>query len=293
MKCSTLVMNWKKKQITKMKTEEDAVKTSKEKEVQKETIVVIDQVDEEAKIKEQKEKEQQKDGALNAMKTEFVNREKGETEKIVEGYIKQHIANDVPEEEQEDPEIEVPVENKEDDEEDLTLGPTSSQTKIVEAFFTKFLINSEGSSSNDYLDITWLLMAIPTKIFNNIENVKMFHFIVMQDAIVAYDNVEQVTSFDFYDRKNKKRVGDVKELVMNQFKNLLIIEQNLMALSGSLDKNEKFIDDYNELVKQWTQERNEIANRTIEGEVNELEKNNGVANDGKKRGGKGKKKRAD
>ena len=66
-----------------------------------------------------------------------------------------------------------------------------------------------------------------------------------------------------------------------------------MALSGSLDKNEKFIDDYNELVKQWTQERNEIANRTIEGEVNELEKNNGVANDGKKRGGKGKKKRAD
>ena len=57
-------------------------------------------------------------------------------------------------------------------------------------------------------------MAVPTKIFNNIENVKMFKFIVMQDAIVAYDNVEQVTSFDFYDKRNKTRVADVKELVL-------------------------------------------------------------------------------
>jgi len=99
-------------------------------------------------------------------------------------------------------------------EEDLSLGPSADSESIVTDFFTKFVVNSEGSSASDNVDIVLLMKAIPTKIhINNINDVRKFNFLVLEDAIIAYENKEDVTSFEFYDKKNKKRVSDVKDTV--------------------------------------------------------------------------------
>mmetsp|Transcript_34574 Transcript_34574/g.42581 ORF Transcript_34574/g.42581 Transcript_34574/m.42581 type:complete len:98 (-) Transcript_34574:285-578(-) len=94
------------------------------------------------------------------------------------------------------------------------LTPDEQNEQIVEDFFNKFLINSEGSAACDNVDITWLLQAVPNKVLIfNIDQIRKFNFLILQNAIIALENAETVTSFEFYDKKNKNRVNDVKTIV--------------------------------------------------------------------------------
>jgi len=62
---------------------------------------------------------------------------------------------------------------------------------MVESFYNKFLINSEGSAASDNVDITWLLQAVPTKVLPlNIDQIRKFNFLTLQDAIIARENAE-------------------------------------------------------------------------------------------------------
>ena len=54
--------------------------------------------------------------------------------------------------------------------------------------------------------------------------IQKFRFLILQDAIDASNNSDRVTSFEFYDRKNKIRVNNVKALVQGQMLNLEKIE---------------------------------------------------------------------
>ena len=45
--------------------------------------------------------------------------------------------------------------------------------------------------------------------------------------MVAYENALMVTSFDYYDRKNKKRVALVKEIITNGKENVTKIHENV------------------------------------------------------------------
>ena len=93
----------------------------------------------------------------------------------------------------------------------------------------------------------------------NIDQVKKFNFLTLQNAIIAYENADMVTSFDFYDKKNSTRVNNVKNLVLNQMKNLKKIEGNLQDVKDKLQKNEKFLKEYEEMQEQWAEDKKNIA----------------------------------
>ena len=79
-----------------------------------------------------------------------------------------------------------------------------------------FTISSDGSAFQDNIDITLLLKAIPNNIIKTqISEVKKFNFQIMQDAIIAFKNQERMQSFEFYDKKNKTRVLNVRNLIVN------------------------------------------------------------------------------
>jgi len=68
-----------------------------------------------------------------------------------------------------------------------------------------------------------------------------------------------VTSFDFYDKKNSKRVNSVKDILLNQMNHLVTIADNLLDVKEKLQKNEKFLIEYAEMQKQWAEEKRKIA----------------------------------
>ena len=87
------------------------------------------------------------------------------------------------------------------------LEPAKNEVELVESFFNKFLINSDGSTATDNVNIVFLLRAVPKKVTTtNVHQIDLFRMLDLQNAMVAYENAEMVTSFGFYDRKNKKRV---------------------------------------------------------------------------------------
>lgn len=69
---------------------------------------------------------------------------------------------------------------------------------------------------------------MPTRVLKlNISQVRKFNFLTLQNAIIAFENADVVKSFDFYDKKNGKRVNKVKDIVVNQMKDLKKIERGL------------------------------------------------------------------
>ena len=110
------------------------------------------------------------------------------------------------------------------------------------------------------MDITWLLQAVPTRVLElNINQVKKFNFLTLQNAIIAYENADMVTSFDFYDKKNSMRVNSVKNIVLDQMIHLTTIKENLIDVKDKLQKNETFLIEYEEMQKQWAEEKRKIA----------------------------------
>jgi hypothetical protein len=48
----------------------------------------------------------------------------------------------------------------------------------------------------------------------NIDKVKLFWFSRLQEAIIAYQNEDQVIAFGFFDNKNADRTSQISELIM-------------------------------------------------------------------------------
>lgn len=115
----------------------------------------------------------------------------------------------------------------------------------MESFFDKFLISSEGSAINDNVNIVWLLKAVPSKVrLTNLDQIRKFNFLTLQSAKIAMETAEQVTSFEFYDKKNNNRVTLVKNLVNQQMSTLVGIEKQLATVKDKLQKNDKFLNEY-------------------------------------------------
>ena len=73
----------------------------------------------------------------------------------------EHNDHDDEEKEQNENQDKEPVEEEQDD-----FIPEPGAEKIVKEFFDKFLINAEGSATNDNVDVVLLMRAMPTKVLN-------------------------------------------------------------------------------------------------------------------------------
>jgi len=73
-----------------------------------------------------------------------------------------------------------------------------------------------------------------------------------------------VTSFEYYDKKNKTRVTTVKNIVLNQMSNLLKIEGNLTDVKEKLQKNEQLLKEYEEMQEDWAIEKQKLVEREVQ-----------------------------
>ena len=282
-KASTLTDLWRKTQSARRKAEDDENrKDTLKKEDKKE-----ESTEEERKKKEelQKRKDEMGKSKGGQIKKSFINREGGQTERIVGVFVDQVVevganGGDEAAEGEEDVKEEKPDEG----EDDLSYAPTPEQARIVASFFDCFKQSTEGSSSSDSVNLVLLMRAVPTKVHQqNVAEKRKFKFIVLEDAVIAYANKEDVTSFDYYDKKNKKRVSDVKALVAQQTANLETIEQNLSTVDGKLESAEQVLVAYQAVAEQWADEKKEAAKGRIGAEVEDQRRAGASEKDASKR----------
>jgi hypothetical protein len=68
------------------------------------------------------------------------------------------------------------------------------------------VISDHHSSSQDYVNLALLLKALPNPVvMYNVEQNELFNFKVFQDALIAFQNIDIVKAFEYYDLKNKER----------------------------------------------------------------------------------------
>ena len=135
---------------------------------------------------------------------------------------------------------------------------------------------------------------MPNKVISlTLSQIQKFRFLILQDAIDAHKNSDRVTSFEFYDRKNKTRVNTVKGQVQAQMANLMKIESNLQVVKNELNSKEELMNEYEALSRQWNEEKLRNANSMIDDEIKEqLEANKDQAMESKAaKGAKSKKKK--
>jgi hypothetical protein len=110
----------------------------------------------------------------------------------------------------------------------------------VDAFLTKFTIVSE-SSLNEHLDIMLMLKALPNRVsLLSLEQIEMFNFRVFQESLIAFQNVDLVNAFEYFDEKNRERVQNVKEKLVSQKNNLSDVKDILELVKIKIERNEDY-----------------------------------------------------
>jgi hypothetical protein len=111
--------------------------------------------------------------------------------------------------------------------------------RLVDHFLTRFTIVSE-SSLNEHIDIMLMLKALPNKITPlSLEEIEMFNFRIFQESLIAFQNVDLVNAFEYFDEKNRERTQNVKEKLMNQRNNLNDVKDILELVKIKIERNEE------------------------------------------------------
>ncbi|CDW75745.1 UNKNOWN [Stylonychia lemnae] len=103
---------------------------------------------------------------------------------------------------------------------EFEIDPSPQELKCINQFFNNFVIVSESSLS-EHIDIVMFLRALPDRInAENIHKVKLFNFKIFQESLIAFQNLDLVNPFEYFDEKNRERVQQVKERLSEQRNNL-------------------------------------------------------------------------
>jgi len=112
--------------------------------------------------------------------------------------------------------------------------------RLVDSFLTKFTIVSE-SSINEHMDIMLMLKALPNRITKiTIEQIEMFNFRVFQESLIAFQNVDLVNAFEYFDEKNRERIQNLKEKLSSQKNNLNDVKDILELVKIKIERNEDY-----------------------------------------------------
>lgn len=77
---------------------------------------------------------------------------------------------------------------------------------IAENFLAKFIIMPENGQRG-MVDIRLMIKALPNKIMGySVDNIDIFNFRIFQESLHAFQNLEIVKAFEYFDEKNKIRV---------------------------------------------------------------------------------------
>ena len=106
--------------------------------------------------------------------------------------------------------------------------------------------------------------------------------------MIAFSNEDMVTAFDFFDGKNQKRTSDVRELIMDQKKNLDNVDKIMRNVKTQVSNNYEKMEDLLRMHGEYKKKLEEC-----EGKIKKNADNSASDNEGgrKKASKKGKKKR--
>ncbi len=86
-----------------------------------------------------------------------------------------------------------------------------------------------------------MLKALPNKIMpKSLEQTEMFNFRIFQESLIAYQNLDIVNAFEYFDDKNRERVQNVKDKLMNQRNNLNDVKDILELVKIKIERNEEY-----------------------------------------------------
>ena len=85
----------------------------------------------------------------------------------------------------------------------------------------------------------------------------------LQNAFIALKNAETVTSFEYYDRKNKLRVAEVKQIVTSAENKIKAVKEQLRVLKEKFGRNGSLLDECNDMVKYYAAERERVKQEQI------------------------------
>lgn len=68
----------------------------------------------------------------------------------------------------------------------------------------------------------------------------MFNFRVFQESLIAFQNVDLVNAFEYFDEKNRERVQNVKEKLVSQKSNLSDVKDILELVKIKIERNEEY-----------------------------------------------------
>ena len=139
----------------------------------------------------------------------------------------------------------------------------------------------------DSLDLRLMLTALYQPVHrNNIDQLKLYQFHTLQSAIIAFSNEDIVTAFEFFDEKNEKRTRDVRELIMDQKKNLDNVDTIMRNVKMQVTSNYEKMED---LLRMHGEYKQKLAGyENPQQKKQEVEVDN-AGKRGKKKGGKAKK----
>ncbi len=86
-----------------------------------------------------------------------------------------------------------------------------------------------------------MLKALPNRITKiTIEQIEMFNFRVFQESLIAFQNVDLVNAFEYFDEKNRERIQNLKEKLSSQKNNLNDVKDILELVKIKIERNEDY-----------------------------------------------------
>ncbi|CDW78613.1 UNKNOWN [Stylonychia lemnae] len=159
--------------------------------------------------------------------------------------------------------IEEDEDDSDDNRQDSEMDQNKQEEEIVEEYLKKFVIVSE-SSTLDHINIVIMLKAIPNQIVDyNLEQNELFNFKIFQDSLVAFQNLDMVNAFEYFDEKNRERVQNVKEMLISQRTNLNSVHDIISHVKHKVQKNEEIFAQFNFLENQMSDETVTGGGRSI------------------------------
>lgn len=132
-----------------------------------------------------------------------------------------------------------PKKKKSDDVDMSDFKISEQAVRQVDIFLSKFTIVSE-SSMNEHIDIMLMLKALPNKVTKHtIEQIEMFNFRIFQESLIAFQNVDLVNAFEYFDEKNRERIQNLKEKLGSQKSNLNDVKDILELVKIKIERNEE------------------------------------------------------
>ena len=127
-----------------------------------------------------------------------------------------------------------PMDNSLQNLNDEPIVPEKDQ-KIAQEFLQRFLLNEEGSSSNQ-INLLIFFNSLPHYIEGiYYKRAKMFCIKLFQESLVAYKNIEDVNAHEFHDERNRDRVQLVKKQIAQQRSGLKTIKDCLKILESTVE----------------------------------------------------------